>query len=320
MAATSGSRSVGIIVNAVLILAGSAFMFLMAAFAAIGLAMAPAQPGVPRALVAVIVAGVYLLPAALGVVLAIGLLRLRNWARLATVVVAIFFGLAALLGAAMIALAPIPAPPNTTPAFITGIKLVMAACGLAVALFEAYLAWFFLRRKIAAQFAPQGDLAAGAAKSGLPMNRLLIGVFFCFGAACMLPAVLIHAPAACFTAVWTGSGARLFNLLYGFLYLAAGLGLLLRRSWARLYSVALLTLATASAAVFWLAPGWQARSQVMMAAMPTISTSAASPLTAGLVGVLRYPEMLAMLALSAVISYFLIRYPDAAPLAAAVAA
>jgi hypothetical protein len=88
-------RSAGVIVSAVLAMAGSLLALAFGLLAAIGLYLAPAQPPsdsqLPPAFfktILVLVPFFYILPAVWGIVTSIGLFLMRNWARISIIVFA----------------------------------------------------------------------------------------------------------------------------------------------------------------------------------------------------------------------------------------
>jgi hypothetical protein len=135
----SMTRSVGVTVNAVVALLGSVLALAMAGLmvftAVFALQSAPVDtpkefplPAVYLKAFMVLMPLVYALPAVWGICTGIGLLRLKNWARISTIVfggLLAAFGLFGAFSALMVSLVTLPSASNVDPAFMAMFRVVM---------------------------------------------------------------------------------------------------------------------------------------------------------------------------------------------------
>jgi hypothetical protein len=159
------NRSAGVTVIAVLALIGSALLLALAAFMAFAmLVLTPTPPANdPRLppmffkLIRVVLPLFYALPAVWGIVTSIGLLRLRNWARISTIVFSVLlmvFGAFGMLTSMVFFLKPPPGN-GVDPKMFSIIGAVSAVFALAQIGIGIWWMVFFNRLKVKAQFLPQ---------------------------------------------------------------------------------------------------------------------------------------------------------------------
>jgi hypothetical protein len=127
-------RSVGVTVVAVLSLIGSLLTLLMGLLMALALALAPSSPAespmppVFMKAVLALVLVIYLGTAAWGIATSIGLLMLRNWARLSILVFSVLLTLMSVFSAPMVLfMPPFPTPSGAGPSVVTAMRIVMGA-------------------------------------------------------------------------------------------------------------------------------------------------------------------------------------------------
>jgi hypothetical protein len=157
------NRSAGITVIAVLQLIGSALLLALAAFMAFAMIMATPPPNDPRlppiffTVMRVVLPFFYAIPAVWGIVTAVGLLQLKNWARISTIVISVLlivFGAFGVLTSMVFFLKPPPGNGVDTKIF----SIIGAATALsALAQIGIGIWWmvFFNRASVKAQFLPQ---------------------------------------------------------------------------------------------------------------------------------------------------------------------
>jgi hypothetical protein len=157
------SRSAGITVIAVLQLIGSALLLALAALMAFAMIMATPPPSDPRlppiffTVMRVVLPFFYAIPAVWGIVTGVGLLQLKNWARISTIVISvvlIVFGAFGVLTSMVFFLKPPPGNGVDTKIF----SIIGAATALsALAQIGIGIWWmvFFNRASVKAQFLPQ---------------------------------------------------------------------------------------------------------------------------------------------------------------------
>jgi hypothetical protein len=129
-------RSAGVTVIAVLALVGSAFTLLVGVGMLVAVAIVPAPestefPGSPMLfrIILVFASLMYLLPAAWGIFTGIGLLRLKNWARISTIVFSVLLILMGGFTALMSLIVPLPVTTHSDvdPAVMSGIRMASGA-------------------------------------------------------------------------------------------------------------------------------------------------------------------------------------------------
>jgi hypothetical protein len=157
------SRSAGITVIAVLQLIGSALLLALAALMAFAMIMATPPPNDPRlppmffTVMRIVLPFFYAIPAVWGIVTAVGLLQLKNWARISTIVISVLlivFGAFGVLTSMVFFLKPPPGNGVDTKIF----SIIGAATALsALAQIGIGIWWmvFFNRASVKAQFLPQ---------------------------------------------------------------------------------------------------------------------------------------------------------------------
>ncbi len=186
--------------------------------------------------------------AVFGVFTSIGVLRLKNWARISMLV---WSGIAAAICGcvlAFLAIIPFPTPPNA-PANIAAFTRV--AVGLVYGLPLAIAIWWlilFNRKAIAAQFAapaPDSPLDASGfpgqttspSKPPLPLPITVLAVFLLTSSLSLFLLFFVHAPMVLFAHAFRGPAGAAVWITICLLSTAAGIGLLCRKEWS--YSLTL---------------------------------------------------------------------------------
>jgi hypothetical protein len=170
-------RSAGVTVIAILALIGSALLLAMAGLMAIAMIAAPTPPSNDAQfppmffkMVRIIAPLVYALPAVWGIVTAVGLLQLKNWARISTIVfsvLAIVFGAFGILTSMVFFLKP-PQGNGVDPKMFSIIGAVTAVFALAEIGIGIWWIVFFNRAGVKAQFLPQPLTAPHLGQSADP--------------------------------------------------------------------------------------------------------------------------------------------------------
>ena len=281
-------RSAGVTVIAILVLLGSALTLLLGVVVLIAMLVAP-TPGLeklpgPSFLPKVILAFVslmYLVPAGIGIASGVGLLRLKNWARISTIVFSVVVVCISIFPAVLTLFMPFPTEPGTSldPGTITVVRVVMSAFWFCLAAVGVWWLVFFTRRSVRQQFQPatlekdqllqeqvlpaQTVAAPVKTEPTRPASITVIASLLMAGSAFMLIGLVfmgvLQIPAIFFTKLITGWGAA---VLYGTLGLAQffiGRGLWRLRPAARTLALAYFTFSLLNIGVFYLGPGHQGR-------------------------------------------------------------
>lgn len=159
------NRSAGITVIAILQLIGSALLLAMAAFTAFAMfeltstppASDPRLPPMYFKVMRVVLPLVYALPAVWGIVTAVGLLQLKNWARISTIIFSVLligFGALGMLTSMVFFLKPPPGN-DVDPKMFSILGAVSAVFALAQIGVGIWWMVFFNRAGVKAQFLPQ---------------------------------------------------------------------------------------------------------------------------------------------------------------------
>lgn len=294
------NRSVGVTVIAIVVLIGSALMLGMGALTLVGALAGTAAPA-PRDFpgstvffkaILLMVPLIYILPAVWGIVTGIGLLQLKNWARISIIVFSIlllFFGLFTGLGSSVFFLTnPPPTLDRQVVAFVRVFMLAFAAVQIGLGVWWLV---FFNRAKVKQQFLarpmfggyplaqggypiqpsyhvqppPSTAAAAVAQLPQIPQGRrrplsITIIAWFMLAGCLFLPVNLaLHTPASLFVWVLTGWQADAFFLAVVALLVYVAVGLLRLDPYARLAGISYFAFAVVNSAVFFFAPGARTR-------------------------------------------------------------
>jgi hypothetical protein len=282
------NRSAGVTVIAVLAFVGSAIALAIAGLLA-SKALSPPEnfAGSPVLFrtVLVIVPFTYALSGVWGIVSGVGLLQLKNWARISTIVFASLltvFGTFSALGFLLsLTVPPTPGADKDVAALGRNILGVFTAAQLAIGIW--WLA-FLNRARVRDQFKshPVSPFAPGstayAAQASYqtppppplpmavmpagrkrPLSVSIIAWFVLVGCAFVPINLALHTPAALFLWMLNGWQAAAFYLVVGAVLIYLGVGLLRLDPYARTVGIAYFSFAVANSAVFYFALGRRAR-------------------------------------------------------------
>ena len=287
------NRSVGVTVIAILVLIGSALVLGMGALVLIGALAGSAGPapnnfpGSPmffRTFILMIPL-IYILPAIWGIVTGVGLLQLKNWARISIIVFSVLLllvGLGAGLGSSIFFLtSPPPTLDRQAVAFVRVFMVLVAAMQIGLG---SWWLVFFNRVRVKEQFVARPMFDGYPAQAGYPAPAsyhvqpppgvsvpiapgvprrplslsiiawimLVISVFFPVNVALRTPAILV-------VKVLTGWQATVVMSLYEVLIIFIGIGLLRLKPAARYAGISYFVFSVLNIVVFNFAPGGQAR-------------------------------------------------------------
>jgi hypothetical protein len=291
-------RSTGVTVIAILSLLGSAFTFVVGTVMLVVMAIAPVPrsnefPGSPMLLRAILLASslMYLLPAVWGILTGIGLLRLKNWARISIIVFSVLLILMSAFTGLVSLVVPIPATSNNEvdPLVMIGIRMVVGAFWLALLGIGIWWLVFFNRSKVKEQFGqlalafpggsmsqtayPVQSMPVSATEPGTakrPLSITILAWLLLAGCAFIPLSLVLRAPAILFTTLLNGGPAILFFLTFAALQLCIGIGLLRLRPVARMAAVIYFIFGFLNSAVFYFAPGGHARTLALMESQQTM--------------------------------------------------
>ena len=296
----------GITISAIIVILGSAFTLLGGAMMVLSSAfLSKANPAsaVPLNLASIVVIDSVVLSGfgGWGLASGIGLIYLKRWARISTLIFAGFLVCIALPAAAVIALIPLPNThdPNLPSNFMSVMRIGMSVFYGMFAALGAFWLYFFNTRSAKAQFQPRqpvpesaaGDLFLGAAvpasalsQGARPLSITIIGWFLLIGSA-VAPLGLvfnraffpgIRLPLYFLGFFFLGRSAYLVSLAWMAAQMVAAAAMLKLKKWGLFATIGLQCLAGVNAALLMGIPGHRARFQQMMETM-TASMNARLP-------------------------------------------
>jgi len=249
------SASGSVIAAAVVAIAGSVltilvFSLVLLSFALVGSAQTPETPAFLKIALEIMFV-LFLCVAIFGVVTGVGLIRLRNWARISALVwagVCSFFGA---FGVLIVSIAPFPTPPNIPPqsmSIFRGVALFMYLVPLLIGVWWLIL---FNRKSIKAQFAGQ-NIAGDPILQQKPRCPTPIAVLAWIYIVSVLNFVVFlflpfRMPVFLFGHVVSGAAGKIVLILSCLLFATAGVGLLKLKPWSYPLTIGM--------QVFWLASG-----------------------------------------------------------------
>ena len=240
-------RSIGVTLSAVLVFIGCAFTLLFLGVGALVLAL-PRQPNVNLPIMHAVLIFEVLFGVGFsgwGIASGVGLLNLREWARISIIVFSalmLFFSLVPLL---IFAFLPIPQPPGTPPNFILFMRVGVGLFYGSFAALGGFWLYFFNRRNVKEQFKraalPSPDFvtrsmpaiiqASTDATPHRPVLIVFVAILFLFGS-CIFPFIyLLHSPMFFLGVALQGRAAGVCLAVFAVLSLVAGIGLIRLRPW-----------------------------------------------------------------------------------------
>jgi hypothetical protein len=201
--------------------------------------------------------------AVVGLLTAIGLFRVKSWARYSTLIFAAFLVFTGLIFAPLGVLVPITPPPNTpAPGFeqtVRMAKVVMVVFGLGIVALGAFWLFYFNRDAVKHAFARSAagtGTTSGVVIAGrsVPLSIAIIGGLSILGAVCCWPSLLLRTPMLLFGFSLTGLGAMVVTLLIGFANGYVGVALLRLQNTGRKAAIALQCLWLVNGFAFLLTP------------------------------------------------------------------
>jgi hypothetical protein len=272
MTTGSAKPSAGVIASAIIALLGSVIAILVGGLMALsGLALStsaavpsPDRP-LPSIAVIALMASVEVGFGLCGIASAVGLVRLKNWARQCFVVfggLLAFLSFASASGLLFAAIAPPPIlPPNVSPGLfrtiILGFTVVSVIC------FAIAIWWlvYFNRASVKAQF---GADAVAAQPRPFPLTVSIIAWIFIVGGVMTAVQMLFSYPLLIFGIVLRGWAAGLALALFAAISLSAGIGLLKKRVEAYSLAVGYSAFGILNVVSYLVIPGSFARMQEIM--------------------------------------------------------
>ncbi|MDH5235080.1 MAG: hypothetical protein OEW77_08965, partial [Gemmatimonadota bacterium] len=172
--------------------------------------------------VALAMAGTLLLSAFAGIATAVGLWRMRHWARLGMLIIAGSLVILCTASALVVAAIPIPQVGGAAAGSAAGVRAILLAFYAVPGAIGIWWLVYFTRERTKACFAASGPIAP----PGVPLTVALIGWSCVVGGVLCLAVPFTGAPAYLLGAVLVGWAARAFFLALAAVQLVIGRGLL----------------------------------------------------------------------------------------------
>jgi hypothetical protein len=252
------TRPAGVTASAVVGIIGSVLTLLLAGLFVYA-ANTPESAQIPNyRTVTVVVAMVIAAHAVFGILNAVALLKLKRWARTATLVFAGIMATMSLMLGLVSMVIPLPPMPGSTPGMIATIRgVIVGIYAIPLAIGVWWLVQFNTRKT-------KDAFASGDATSGPPARPLMISIIGWWnllgGVLCLIPFAL-RLPAFVAGVILTGWSAALVYLVMGAISAFIGWELLKLRERGRLLTIAWFALTMAHTAYMTLSP--QARQRMM---------------------------------------------------------
>jgi hypothetical protein len=253
-------RSAGVIAAAIVMFIGSGLDLLFWIIAIAGIAFKTAHHvgsarsiGPPGASLTLLIgaSALYAGGGVLGIATGIGLLRLRNWARITTIVFASFGIFVALTVIAIFLLAPIPIPPSATPESMRRVLIVMSLVAAVPACIFLWWLIYFNASGVKAKFLGLEPLRTQSLR---PLGVVIIAWVMLIGGLFSVPSAFFNVPTAFGIWLVTGATSELWRGFIAICTLAIAIGLLKWRRWAYWPAVALYGWFLIQCSIIWWTP------------------------------------------------------------------
>jgi len=280
-------RSAGVTAAAIVAFLGSGLTILMGVLlVTVGLAgmagssVAAGQNFPPHFLSAVLTTEsvLYFAFAGWGIASGVGLLNLKEWARVSVLVFGSFTLATCLAAAAFVWFIPLPSTPGTPSAGRALIEAITSLVFLAPTAIATWWLVLFNLRSVRTQFAGvetfdvSGSAIVAAQPTTLaarrPMSITIIAVFFLFAALSVMSLIPLKSPLTFFGHFIEGGAARFGYLLMLAINLYVGIELLRLKPLARQVGIYFQVFTFLNTLMFLALPGWDARIALLLSKTP----------------------------------------------------
>ena len=285
-------RSVGVTISAVVVILSSAFtllggLLMLRSSALVSTASTTPHAPVNFGMILVVEAVLILGFGGWGIASGIGLIYVKQWARISLLVFAGFLVCVSLPASALMALIPLP---NLSSSFMSLMRMGIVLFYAMFAVLGGFWIYFFNKRSVKAQFqamppvrqSAAGDLflaaavpARSASERARPLSVTVIGWFLLIGSALAPLGLLVNRalfpgmpiPFYFLGFFLLGRGAYLILGVWMAAQMAAAVGLLKLKNWGLFATIGLQCLALANVTLLMGIPGHRARFQQLMESM-----------------------------------------------------
>ncbi|HTP87090.1 MAG TPA: hypothetical protein VMJ34_09080 [Bryobacteraceae bacterium] len=255
-------RPLGVTLTAVASILGSVPILLLAALMMLLALLATRTAGAPPHMTAILAgqSAVWIAFAAWGITTAIGLLRVRGWARWSTIAFSALLLICCAPGAVLIALLPLPSPTGAS----TVARIALVVSYFLLALLGGLWLWYFNTAAL------RGVFGASAQPAGSrPVSITIVAWFMIVGGAAAAIGVIFAWPVMLFHLVIQGGASRVLFLLFAVWELLTGRGLLRLGPRSRIWAIVFFSFALVNGLVSALAPDLPGRLWFAMSFLPS---------------------------------------------------
>jgi len=246
-------RSVGVTISAVVVLLGCLVMILMGGLSLVVPFLPSSSAPEPPLRVMLIGSSMLLGFAAWGILTAIGLFRLRPWARISMLVFSVFLVFATTVSAVAIFFMPIPAGQNISAQVMLATRIGIGGFYLCLGLIGVWWLYLFNKRTVKEQFRGIGGASAR------PLSITVIAWMLLLGAGACVLALASRGPAMICGLSLTGWKGALAFLCMGAAELYLGLALLKLKPLGRILAICFLVFGIVNCLLCVALPGSEAR-------------------------------------------------------------
>jgi hypothetical protein len=259
-------RSDGVTAATVIVFIGSSLALLYGAFAALLPSFVPSGPQqAPFLRYTLIGVAIFELAFAIwGILSGIGLVLLREWARISMVVFSVLLLICSLPALLITPFVPMGQGPGVpTNAEIPANAVLMIKIGIEVFYgimvgIGVWWLWFFNTRSVKEQFrsvTPEVFSETVPLRPGRPLSISIIGCLMVISSFIVLPFLFLHFPFLFLGVLLTGRKASLVILAWCAVQATAGVGLLRLQPWGRILSICVFIFGLFNGAATFLVPG-----------------------------------------------------------------
>jgi hypothetical protein len=232
-------RSTGITLSAAVLFIGAAFDIFSCGLMFVGLAFLPNERRpVPAASLLVFVAVFYLVAAAWAISSGVGLLKLKEWARISTLIIGALLAFFCLLSMVFMLIVPLPSDAAVSSGIYFATRVFLGFIFGIPAAIGIWWLFYFNRKDVKQKF--QASPLGGASTSTQPTRPLsisIIGWYLIVSAICTIWILFLPIPIFFFSIFLTGQPARLTFSGLGVLQVVMGANLLKLKNWARIAAI-----------------------------------------------------------------------------------
>jgi hypothetical protein len=258
-----------------------------------------------------------------GIITGIGLILLRNWARISVLIwggLCVFFGVCGIAVALFMPFAPPPNAPNVSAESMAAVRFILLGVYGLPSIIGVWWIILFNRKTIKAQFAgaagPLDPTVPQKPRAPLPVTILAWLNITVAAHILVIPFLPFSLPAIFFGHVFRGAVGTALYVFICLLVLVAGVGLLKLKPWSYPLTIGLQLFGLASGIVSWLNPNYESQVSSFLAEMNNAMHLPPNPYyTADSLHAMRWTVYIAFLfpvAILALLFYYRERFLEAA--------